>query len=285
MHHLRTIATGLPFAVGLSVAAPLLGAREARAECPQPTHRAELALHLQAAEDAFGRLDRQAFGTFREGVLADLACLSEPLWPSEAARVHGLMALDAFLRHDDGSAVTNLRAATLADPAFDLPLDLFPAGHPLRLELQVARGLVPGAGRPLPLPAEGNVTVDGAPAEQAPGERPAILQWLVPPEVRGTVYLAPGDPLPAWGELPRTARVRTPRAPHPWGLVAASGGAALVAGGCWGLAAERQARLLEPATPYAELRPLRAQADLLTASAWLAGATAVGLGVTAGFSW
>jgi hypothetical protein len=266
----------------------------ARADCAEPAHRADLALDLQAAEQAFGKLDRQAFSASRMEVLADIACLAEPLWPSEAARVHGLMALDAFLRHDDGAAVTSLRAASQADPAFDLPLALFPAGHPLRLELAVARGLVPGAGRPVPMPREGTITVDGAPAVLAPAERPAILQWLVPPEVRGTLYLAPGDPLPEWGKVPRSARVEaqptasTPAAPrehHPWGLVAASGGAALLSGGCWGLAAGRQARLLESTTPYEDLRPLRFQADALTAGAWLAGAAAVGLGASAGFTW
>ncbi|MFH1465438.1 MAG: hypothetical protein ABIO70_13705 [Pseudomonadota bacterium] len=269
----------------LALAVSSLNIGGARAACPISAHHADLDRGLRAAEEAFGSLDRRAFGEARAEVIAALPCLADPLWPAEAARVHGLMALDAFLRRDDGEVVVSLQAAVRAEPAFDLPLALFPDGHPLRRALEQARQMAPGTGRPLPIPAMGNVTVDGSPAELAPAERPSILQWLLPPEVLGTAYLLPSDPLPAWGRLPREKIPRPPHPPRPWGLVAASGSAALAGGGAWALAANRQARLLDPASPYEELRSLRAQADALTVGAWLSGAAAVGLGVTAGVRW
>jgi hypothetical protein len=194
------------------------------------------------------------------------------------------MALSAFLDKDDGRSVASLHAAVRSDPAFDLPRDLFPDGHPLRLHLQVARSLQPGTLRPLPRPAEGAVTVDGTPAEAAPGDRPSVLQWsVVEIGVRDTSYLAVGATMPAWGPIP--APDPGDRARRPWPVLAAASGTAVAAGGLYGLAAARQARFLDSATPYEDLPGLQRQANTLTVAAAGSGLLAVGLGVMGVLRW
>jgi hypothetical protein len=264
--------------------AGLLVAGPAGAECEQPLHRADLALAVESAYQAFRQLDRQGFADARDGIQERLPCLAEPLQPADAAGIHGLMALSAFLDKDDGRSVASLHAAVRSDPAFDIPTDLFPAGHPLRLHLQVARSLQLGTKRPLPQPTEGAVTVDGSPAEHAPGDHPSVLQWTVDEiEVRDTTYLQRGAAMPDWGPIP--SPVSSGREAPPWALVGASAGSAILAGSLAGLASWRHARFMDPSTPYEQLPGLRAQANGLTVAAGGAGAVAVGLGAVAVLRW
>ncbi len=259
-------------------------AQGARAACDEPTKRADLALGVTEALHAFEQLDRDGFATARDGVKASLPCLGEPLLPQDAATVHGLMALDAFLAKEDGNSVAHLSAATQAWPDYDLPAELFPAGHPLRLHLQVARTLHLRPTRPLPVPERGDITVDGLPVDLAPADRPAVLQWLLSDhQVADTAYLATGAPMPDWGPLPDPAG-GTPTA-RPWGILAATGGTAAIAGGLWSLAAWRHARFVDPSTPQDQLPTLRGQANGLTVAASGASVLTAGMGVVAVLRW
>ncbi len=255
----------------------------AHADCDEPSQRADLALGVERATQAFRQLDRAGFAQARDTLQAQIPCLAEPLQPGDAASIHGLMALSAFLDKDDGRSVASLSAAVRSQPDFALPADLFPDGHPLRLHLQVARSLQPGNLRPLPQPPTGAVSVDGAPATGAPGDRPSVLQWTEDKlEVRDTAYLGVGDPMPAWGPMPSPSSTE-PR--HPWRLVAATGGAAALAGGMVALAGSRHGRFLDSGTPYAELPGLQRQANGLTIAAGVSGAAALGFGAAAVVRW
>lgn len=266
--------------IPIALAALLISSPRANAACEAPAQRAELALKVEQARQAFRQLDRAGFAEARDGLLASLPCLAEPLQPADAASIHGLMALSAFLDRNDGQSVANLHAAVRADPDFELPPDLFPDGHPLRLHLQVARSLQPGPLRPLPVPGEGAVSVDGDPDEAAPSDRPSVLQWTVGElEVRDTHYLATGDTMPDWGPIP------TPDRRRPWPALAAAGGAAITAGGLYGLAVTRHARFADSATPYEDLPGLQRQANGYTLAAGGSGALALGLGVVAVLRW
>ncbi len=268
----------------LALAALLCTPGLARAECEQSVQRADIALGAQAAIEAFRQLDRDGFAAGRDQLLAGLPCLAEPLQPGDAASVHGLMALSAFLDKDDGASVANLHAALRSDPGFDLPADLFPDGHPLRLHLQVARSLQPGVLRPLPVPSDGAVTVDGAEASHAPGDRPSLLQWTAAElEVRDTRYLTVGGPMPDWGPVPELPDAPPDR--RPWALVGGAGASALAAGGLYMLAAGRHTRFLDPTTPYGELEGLRTQANAMTVASAGAGVLTVGFGTMAVLRW
>jgi hypothetical protein len=268
----------------IALAALLVSSPCARAACEAPTQRAELALKVEQAHQAFRQLDRVGFAAARDELLVGLPCLGEPLQPADAAAIHGLMALSAFLDKDDGQSVANLHAAVRTDPGFDLPHDLFPDGHPLRLHLQVARSLQPGVLRPLPQPSEGAVSVDGAPAEAAPGDRPSVLQWSVSDlEVRDTSYLAVGGTMPDWGPIPVSDQAGARR--RPWAVLAAAGAAAIAAGGLCGLAADRHAHFVDSSTPYEQLPGLQRQANGATIAAAGSGTLAVSLGVVAVLRW
>jgi len=264
--------------------ASLLFPGPAWGECDEPTQRADLALEVQRATQAFRQLNRQGFIHSRDSLLTSLPCLAEPLQPSDAASIHGLMALSAFLDKDDGRSVASLSAAVRSQADFELPRDLFPDGHPLRLHLQVARSLQPGILRPLPQPAEGLVSVDGTVTELAPGDRPSVLQWTVATlEVRDTSYLAVGADMPDWGPLPPVEP--GVRSRHPWGLVGAAGGGAVVAGGLYALAAGRHARFIDAHTPYTDLPGLQIQANALSVAASGAGLLTLGLSGAAVLRW
>ena len=51
-----------------------------------------------------------------------------------------------------------------------------PAGHPLRIDFEVAQGTVHVAGDPVPAPADGVIRVDGGVAIEFPRDRPYLFQ-------------------------------------------------------------------------------------------------------------
>ncbi len=252
--------------------------------CEQPLTRASMLLEIEQATQAFRQLDRDGFTSGRDGLIAALPCLSEPLQPADAASLHGLMAMSAFLAKDDGASVANLHAAVRSQPDYDLPRDLFPDGHPLRLHLHVARSLTPGLQRALPVPAQGLITVDGSSATHAPGDRPSVLQWTAQEiEVLDTAYLEVGAPMPDWGPVPVVATGTTDR--RPWGLLAGAAGSAAAAAGLYSLAASRHSLFLDHGTPYGDLPALQQQANAFTVASAGAGAVALGLGTAVVLRW
>ncbi len=263
----------------LSLALLIASPAQAWGSCEEPSQRADVALGVEQATQAFRQLDREGFAAYRDRLIAVLPCLAEPLQPGDAASIHGLMALSAFLDKDDGGSVASLHAAVRSDPTFDLPAELFPDGHPLRLHLQVARSLQPGALRPLPQPAQGELSVDGVFATHAPGDRPSVLQWTVELTPRDTLYLVAGEPMPPWGPVPRGDQRR------PWGLVTAAGVGVAAAGGLYALAGSSHTRFLDPATPYEELAGLQLRANALSVASVGTGLLTIGLGTAAVIRW
>jgi hypothetical protein len=250
----------------------------ARAEC-DPLGHADLLVGVHSAYASFQQMDRAGFETTRDDIVARLSCMSEPLQPADAASLHGMMALSAFLAKDDIRSVGSLHAAALSDPDFQLPAEMFPDGHPLHFQLRVARELPPGEQQRLPRQREGELSIDGRPAHHAPTERPSVLQWTEDRgEVLGTWYLDIGAPLPT--EL-------APPAPgdHPWMMVVSSGGAAALAGGLGLLAARSHGQFTDPDTPYDDLPGLQRQANGLTLASGAAGLLSVGLGAAAVLRW
>ena len=81
------------------------------ADCPKPVAPADWGAHLDAAERAFSSLDEVSFDRTMEEAGLDLACLSAPLSPAQAARYHRLVGLRLYVRDDEASASLAFAAA------------------------------------------------------------------------------------------------------------------------------------------------------------------------------
>lgn len=185
------ISMMIPVIGVLFVSTPLAAAPDAA--CEAPITLSQWRLDLDQAEQAYLDLQLEAFRVATDLASADLGCLNEPLSEPDAARYHRLQGLRADLVKDPEHAAQAFLAARLLDPAYQLPEDLFPGEHPIRL----VYGALPIDGlelRPLPEPARGTLLVNGAPGDSRTDGAPAVLQWQAPEgQVAWSAYLWPED--------------------------------------------------------------------------------------------
>lgn len=237
--------------------------------------------------DAFAELDVPRFEAARDRAAALLPCLAEPLTPAAAAAVHRVGAIDAFVVGDEPGAVSAFRSAVAAYPAWRLPSDTVPRGHPLRLAFDAAVTAAPGPTSTLPVPLDATLLVDGRAALDLPLDRPVILQWIDGlGAVAWTRRLASGEPPPAYAAAPEDARAAylarsvitlAPRR-RPVALALTSGGLAVGAAALYGGALASGAAFRDPSTPYDDLGAIRTRTHglLIGAATSLAGALASG---------
>lgn len=164
---------------------------------------------------AFEAADDEAFDGEAVRVAPLLACIHEPLLPSEAQRLHLTQALLSFVGEDVLSTKRSLTAVRAIDPAFRPSEDLFPTGHPLRRMFDRARpssAVVSWAARP-----SGALVLDGRALSKdgpvaVPKHRAFVLQMAEPTTDRlMTVYHQSAAELPIaeWqGEAAGQARLQ-----------------------------------------------------------------------------
>lgn len=122
-----------------------------------------------------------------------VGCLDEVVSPQLAARLHLLLALDAYTEQDDVAARAALRASQAADPRLDPALVVDPLPMPLETLVGQARAL--GGGPSATGPVE--LWFDGRPTAERPVERPVVAQHLDGDVVAWSTLLRPGEALPA----------------------------------------------------------------------------------------
>ncbi len=299
----------------LTLTALALSSPGAAAECVRPSTLRDIDIAREAALDGFRELDQARFSTYVDRSLALVACLEEPLEASGAARFHELMTLDAFVREDNVAAVHSIRAALAADPAYALPDDLIPTDHPLRFQYDLARTLAAEAGMRLTGAEAEWVSVDGAPADEVPVDRPVLLQRMdTDGKVVETAYLTTGAALPDWAPVLREGVLREgmleagdqgppPPAPPlavkvapasqttaersrpPVGLIATTAGLGLITGGLYVLAADRQAQFYSTTTSHDDQVRLKATTNALTWTYIGTGLGALALGTAVVVTW
>ncbi len=280
----------------------VLWASPAHAACPSTVQ--DVLVNVNAAMSAYATMDALAYQAARAAAMADLACVREPLSPVDAAGLHRLSGLDAYVTDDRAVGTGAFRAALAIQPAFQLPSTMVPEGHPLREWYDAAR--VGGEGPDTVLVASPGtqIYVDGVPTTRVRAESATLLQWIdASGEVRETSYLAVGAPMPWWArpevgalattgvaDAPRPMPVPTTNAPdasRPRNRVSAPlvGSAAVLgvgSGVMYALAANTHATWADPETPYDTLDRLRTTTNNETIGAAAAGALALTLGI-AGF--
>lgn len=258
----------------------------AAAACPAST--ADLRAAIDAGVAAYGEWAWDRFGLARADVAGMIGCLSEPLAPEDARRIHLFAALQAGVDKDEARATGAFRALLAVDPVWALPAELAAPGSLLQRAFDAARVEVEVETLRLP---KGDWLVDGASGVRAlPLSRPAVLQRRTPESL--DTWLVAGEPLPdSLSEAlsrpapkPRKAAETSAEAPgsgrRPLVLGAASGGALALSALSFGLAwrawdAYPDARTAE------EAASLNRANHVFYAGGVAVGAVGLGLGVGA----
>lgn len=264
------------------------------ADCPRVWTNRDVLDAVESADLAMRKLRVDDYAVARDRVLERVGCATEPLSGPTIGAVHRVVATGAFLDQDQARIAPALAGLLASDPGYQLPLDLYPEGHPLRALLPHAGILLrdPEEHR-LATPKMGWMEVDGAPKQAVPTARASIVQAIDPDgRVVESRYVWPGDPLGEWAwvapvttALP-TTEVAPPRKSPRVPLAVATGVALVATGVCYGVAlSAHEAFYADAERPDADLVALRERANAFTI-AWIGGATAtVGLGVGLAVTW
>jgi len=145
-------------------------------DLPCPATAADLSATLDQALVAYGAWDWSTWARTASRLDTLLPCLHEALSPDDAARIHKVEGLEAWVRRDPAAVETAFRAWFAIQPKADLGDAWAPAGSPLEAAEARARGA--GAVASVALP-EGTWLVDGYPGIRALApDRNAVVQRL-----------------------------------------------------------------------------------------------------------
>lgn len=170
----------IPLLLGLLV-------HPAHGDCPSTS--AEVAGRASAALEAYTALDIPAFREHHQAFSTALDCLSEPLAPEHAARVHLAWALASWVDRDRDRLAAAFRGVLAADPEYEPGPEIAPDGSAVLDVFQQAWESGPGPEVPL---AADDLWVDGEQRTAVPTERAAVVQLRPPGDALHTWY--------TWGE-------------------------------------------------------------------------------------
>lgn len=252
------------------------------ATCSEPSTPDEVAAAAQAVEDAFVALDPSAFQAAWSDVTLRSGCISAPLSPDQAAKVHTAGALVAFLDDDEVRTITSFQAALGAAPGLELPADI-ERGHPIRMEIRLAEKLPRNLAKPLQ-PADGEaLLVDGHLSNSFVPEQPVLIQRLQGSQVIDSALVPLGTPLPSWAPLaPERLPPEVRRRVWLGGASLTSTAAALTT---WAVAFRSHQQFLDTETNYSLLPELEQRANRFSTAAIISGAAAAGTGLTMVILW
>lgn len=196
---------------------------------------------LDQAEDAYADFDGVLFQETMDRAAFILPCLESPITPAEAARYHQLQGIRQFSAAEEERSAQAFAAARSAVPDSLLSEQLVPTGHAMRA-LYASIPLENGGTEPVPVPENGDVLMDGSPAESRPTSWPTVLQLQdAQGRVTNTTYLLPGDALPAYAgvlpEPPPLANIQWIKSKQQLRLLGGGTALALAAGGTYALGA------------------------------------------------
>ncbi len=201
---------------------------------------------------AFASMDESGVKDAVGVVDAKVACQSAPLTPAQAAQVHQIHGLAAFLNGDTAGAKAAFSAERAIEPSSTLPTKIAPEGGKLA-RLYADSTDADDDKEELGAASEYRAYVDGSDTSRRPTARPAVIQLSSHETVKYSAWLAADSPLPdqyqrsasashvadtpaaaPTREAPTHAssseRVSKPTGKGP-GMYIAAGAAAVVAGG------------------------------------------------------
>jgi hypothetical protein len=144
------------------------------ADCPPQAEE----VVWRATEDvqtAYVTLDERGFDLAANAIAELIPCMTRPIDPPSAARLHRTMGLIAFVSGQVHASRKSWAASRLLDPDWHLPERDYPDGHPLRDVFESS--VIDGEPRHETLNAA-TWLVDGMEGSEAPLDRAFILQAL-----------------------------------------------------------------------------------------------------------
>jgi hypothetical protein len=266
---------------------PLLAAA-ALAACPSSPEA--LSGELSSAYDAYLAFDTAGFRVLARQAHEDAACLDGVLEPIAASKLHLVEALHAWVDKDGAAMVASFRGLRSADPVYEPPADLAPAGSGLRQGFESAGAAGPGPEEAVEVGDGIRLLVDGRPTARLPTQRAALVQVERADAPLRSWYLRPGaapdDIIGAVRPSPpaaaSTARSGA-RKSHPSRTLLISGLAVGVASGAALLAAQGTKDAYASNDDVGEEEPLFQWNQVLGYGGYGLGVVAVGLGATAVF--
>ena len=176
-----------------------MGDAHAREGCAELVSTATLAQHISKADMAFSTMDEEGFRAARWTAQRTISCLGEPVQPGQAAAYYRMEALGSFLDQNHAQTVAFFRSMLSIAPNYMLPEPMAPAGHPLRIDFEVAHGSVPTPGRPIRRASDGVIRIDGRVASETPIDRPFLFQHqLDDASIARSAVVGIGVELPAY---------------------------------------------------------------------------------------
>lgn len=259
--------------------------------CTESTTDLDVRGIASQAEQAFARVEPEAFTTAYDELGEALGCLSEPVTPSTAAKTFLVEGLHAHLKRDQERLRANLAAFAELE-SLAPPSSVAPEGHAVREAWKSAREAGASPRRPLPVPQGGRIWIDGGETLDLPEERPTIVQLVVEGQVTWTAVVQPGDDPPSYDEAPeelrvayQTATIQTKRK-HPWALVALGSVVAAGALGTYIASTQTRAAYKNPdRTSAADLESARRLNNGLVLTSIGLGVAAGGVGVATVVAW
>ncbi len=278
----------LGLALGLlALSMPVL-AEDAPA-CEQTTSVADFLGAAQRGERAFAAMDLPDLSLAREQALAVIPCLGQPIQPRDAAAFHRMMALAAFAGGDSEAVMREFHAARRLEPGYQIPASVAPPGHSLVRLYDLSVNADEGELQPTIPPRKGWVGVDGIRGAPRPDGISSVVQVFGEGDLlEQSLYVLPGEPVPAFGPLPiddlRRKRRRS-------GLLIGSGSAFVTSSVLYGFAMHYKAQFWayhpDPADKLGddELSDLKLRTNVLGFTSLGAVVLSAGLGVTAAATW
>lgn len=271
------------------VAAALHTPAAALAACPTPTTSVDVIEEAEASAEAYKNADLVGFVKHTTQLEAAIPCLAEPLERNVAAQVHRMMGLRAFVDQKSEKSQEAFGAARGIEPAYRFPETMVPPGHPIMDAYEAMAADEIAVRKDVPTAAGGYFQFDGRSSTERPVNVPTVAQLFNGDGgIETSGYLWPdagmfdyeqGDPARPAGSEPVLVDTR-PKGPNV-PLAASAGGAAVLSGVAYAIAASSAAKYNSPETPYADGPGLVSRNHTFTVVSGGAGVAAVGLGVGA----
>ena len=163
-------------------------AEAAELSCPTTSSNADIAVLLDSADAALNGADVDGFRTTIEKVALNVPCLSEPITPELAARLHAFRGIRHYVAGETDQATGAFFASRVLNSETSLPAALFPEGHEIH---GVFSDTLVDSARSfrLPVPKEGKLLIDGQARSGKPLDRPFVAQRVDGDTVLDTRYL------------------------------------------------------------------------------------------------
>ena len=185
-------------------------------------------------ESAFATRNKEALVAAVEELDGLVGCQADVVPPEQAARVHGLLGMAAWIEGDVETTGAAFAAARSADMNYAFPKTAVPEGHPVRQAFDQAPGTL-STTTALPQGGGWAWSVDGRESLAYPLERPSIVQ-LDGPEagLYSSTLLRVGGPAPQLPAAPPEPGADAATRQVPVVLVAGAVGLAAGAGALFG---------------------------------------------------